>query len=141
MIRKPEELGMFLSKLNEPQKCAFVSLAKAFVKSDGVLLKSETEMLSLMKFEMGLDTNAEGAAGKVDELLAAFNTPSTQKAALFEIIGLGHSDSDYSCAESKFVSQMAKAFGICDTDLAWMENWVLRQTALVREADAFMREK
>lgn len=132
---------MFLTKLSEQQKSAFLGIAEVFVKSDGALMKSETDLLSLLKFEMGLEPNAKGAEGELKKLFAVFNTSSAQKAALFEIIGLGHSDSDYSCVECKFVRKMAKAFSICDTDLLWMENWVLRQTALVREADSFMGGK
>jgi hypothetical protein len=132
---------MFLHNLSQAQKEAFLSLARAFMETDTKVTGEEEQMLSLMKREMGLAPDAAGMAGSRSEWLALFDSRPSQAAVLLEIIGLGHADSEFSTAESAFVQEIADAFGIDHAELLAMENWVVRQVALAREAAAFFSEE
>ncbi len=129
---------MFLRTLNLEEKRAFLSLASRFIAADGRLDPKEEAMLAEMKQEMGIDQGWEGRAEA--QLLSSFKTRPSRIAALLELLGLAHSDSEYSAQESAFVARAAQAFGVEPLELATLENWILRQIALMREAHLFMEE-
>ena len=131
---------MFLSTLNIEQQQAFLGLARLFVEADGQLASQEKAMLEVMKAEMGLSEDIEFPTDNLPNLLKPFDSKPAKAAALLEIIGLGYSDNDFHPQESILVKSMAEDFNVSEDEILHMENWVLRQIMLVREATQFFEE-
>lgn len=124
---------MFVSTLSEPQKRTFITLAREFAHTDRHLSEVEESLLEALAAEAGL--SAKLPQEEVD--LAVFDSRRAKAAVILELIGIGQADSDYGPEENAFVRQLAARFDISDVELLAMENWVLRQIALTREAEKF----
>lgn len=131
---------MFLSTLNIEQQQAFLGLAHLFVGADGRLAPQEKAMLDVMKAEMSLPEDTEVPTDDLPNLLKPFDSKPAKVAALLEIIGLGYSDNDFHPQESVLVKSMAEGFNVPEDEILQMENWVLRQIMLAREATQFFEE-
>lgn len=127
---------MFLTALTEPQKRAFLALARDFVQVDQELSEQESSLLTALFAETRLPASA--IDGEAD--LSVFDSRRSQVAVILELIGIGHADSEYGPEEAAFVQGVAERLGVGETELLEMENWVLRQTALAREAEKFWTE-
>ena len=73
----------------------------------------------------------------MQELASAFQTRQSKVSALLELIGLGYADGEYRPIESALVGEISRALGFADDEVAGMESWVVRQTALLQEAAGF----
>ncbi len=131
---------MFLTEFTGPQKEAFLVLAKEVVWADEQLVPQEEALLSLMKREMELDSEAELPDIPWEETLPTFDSRRVRVSVLLELLGLALSDEDYHEKERALIETVAKSFDISGEDLQEMENWTVRQLALVREACTFMSE-
>lgn len=124
---------MFVENLVGSEKSAFLGLARKVVQADGVLAPREAQLLS----SFAAATEAEFAEGTVQELASAFQTRQSKVSALLELIGLGYADGEYRPIESALVGEISRALGFADDEVAGMESWVVRQTALLQEAAGF----
>lgn len=124
---------MFVENLVGPEKSAFLGLARKVVQADGVLSPREAQLLS----SFAAATGAEIADGTVQELAAEFQTRQSKVSALLELIGLGYADGEYRLIERTSIDEISRALGFDDNEVAAMESWVIRQTALLQEAAAF----
>lgn len=124
---------MFLYLLSPRQGTAFQRIAAKLIRADGISQASEMEAFAAMSREMGLPITPPESSEPSKEDFEVFDSRGVKIAALLELIGLGHSDSDYSSGESKIISEVADAFGISKAEVMVLENWVLRQYALLRE--------
>ena len=77
----------------------------------------------------------------IDSLAEVFTSQQSKAALLLELIGLAHADADYHSTEQSFVAQVANKLGIAKEMLEDMEAWVVRQLALVREAEQYMESQ
>jgi hypothetical protein len=128
---------MFLHYLSEPEKKAFLTLAKEFILVDGELSKEEEELVAVMKAEMGIqDGYPEGKISR-QELFKMFNGKKSQIAAIIEMQGLGYANMEYHVQEKAFVKEMADSFGLDEEELNSIDDWVVRQVALLYEANEF----
>lgn len=128
---------MFLYDLTENQKAAFLSLSKQLIGADERLAPDEATLLGLMKREMGFDGNPAFDKKNVTELLAEFDSRNAKVAVLLELMGVACSLGEYSRDQAPLIEEVASAFAISEEELLTMENWILRQMALNREAAGF----
>lgn len=147
---------MFLSELEPREKKSFIVLAERFMSQDGAKVDEESEFFTQMKTEMsrGFGLQFSGILGDPSgyiygdlgssttdaDLFAAFKGRKAKTIAMLELIGLGHADSSYCALEEEFINRMADAFGFSVEEVVEIENWVLRQLALVRDARTLMTE-
>lgn len=125
---------MFIEKLNDRQQGILLNLGKKLIAADGNIHDKETELLNVLRAQMSPSVQETASSN----LASDFQTQVSKAALLLEILGLAHADEDYHLDEKSFVSGLAKEVGLDSDTLADMESWVLRQFALVREAQQFL---
>jgi hypothetical protein len=131
---------MFLHYLNESEKKAFLTLAKEFILVDGELSHEEEHLMTIMKAEMGIENGYPDGQISRKELFRMFETRRSQIAAIIEMQGLGYANMEYHTQEKAFVHEMAESFGLTEDELAEIDDWVVRQVALLYEANEFWKE-
>ena len=125
---------MFIEKLNDRQQGILLDLGKKLIAADGNIHDKETELLNVLRAQMSPSVQETASSN----LASDFQTQESKAALLLEILGLAHADEEYHLDEKSFVSGLAKEVGLDSDTLADMESWVLRQFALVREAQQFL---
>ena len=128
---------MFLENLIGREKSAFLGLAQKVVQADGVLAPREAQLLASLEATVGEDV----AEGTVEDLAATFQTRQSKVSALLELMGLGFTDGEYHPAEGRLIKKISKVLGFTEDELVGMENWVVRQVALIEEAAGFWTEE
>jgi hypothetical protein len=129
---------MFLHTLNDRQLTAFLSLAKQFIAADDVLSGEEHNHLELMMAEAGWDFDQEVPDRPLDELVAELDSGPVRRAALLELVGVGHADSHFSPQENAFIQDLAERWGLRPLEIERIENWVTRQIELAQEAEEIL---
>jgi hypothetical protein len=126
---------MFLHILTLDQQTAFLALAKQFIAADEVLSGEEHNQLELAMAEVGWDFDEEVPEMSKEDIAKAFDTPSAQRVALLELIGIGLADQEFHPNENAFVCDMAQRWGIAEGTVPKLLSWVERQIALAREGE------
>ena len=132
---------MFLHHLSATEKKAFLTLAKEFILVDGELSPEEQNLIDIMKAEMGIHEGYPDGQISRDELFKLFTNRKSQIAALMEMQGLGYANMEYHVQEKAFVHEMADSFGVSEEELNQIDDWVVRQVALLYEANELMRDE
>jgi hypothetical protein len=127
---------MFLDRLDPHEQSAFLGLAAHLVHSDGVLADGERTLLAAIRASVGPGVTPQ--SGSVQTLAEAFRSHGSQRAVLLELMGLGYVDGDFDWREQAVVRDVADAMGVSPDELRLLENWTLRQVALLQEAEALM---
>ena len=119
---------MFLGRLSEKEKNAFLSLSVHASNSNGVFAEEEKMMIRGYCKEMEIpffDVEKTIPLDKVVELFKESEL-SIKKIVLLEILGLLYSDGVVDDSEKKFVNEYAKKIGLTKED-------VEKQTAAIKE--------
>lgn len=72
-----------------------------------------------------------------EDAINTFKCRRSRASALLELIGIAYCDTSYDPDEQELIQEIGLAFGFAKEDVLAMENWVLRQISLVREAEDF----
>lgn len=112
---------MFLSQLTEPEKAAFLALAREMVALNGVMA-AETEMMAAACREMGLAPDQPVFLDFADAC-RAFATDRARTIALMELMLLAKADGLVQAEESDLAKRVQAAFGLGDDVLAWSRRW------------------
>lgn len=129
---------MFLHTLTDDQQTAFLALAKQFIAADQTLSGEEHNQLELAMAETGWDFDEEVPEMTLEDIVPHFDTPTAQKVALLELIGIGHADQHFHPDENAFVLNVAGKWGIGEDTVRSLESWVQRQLALAQEAEELL---
>jgi len=132
---------MFLSLLEEHQKVPFLELAQMVIQADGKVAPEEAGLLEVMKKEMNVNALPVSSNRPLQEIARAFNTKRAKYVAAFELIGLGYADNEFVASEKDVLMNLFKHFNLPEADLVSIENWVVRQLAMVREAEKHWRDE
>jgi hypothetical protein len=132
---------MFLQYLSEKEKKAFLTLAKEFILVDGELSPEEEDLVRIMKAEMEIEEGYPEGQISRQELFKMFESRKSRIAAVMEMQGLGYANMEYHTQEKAFVQEMAESFEIPDEELAMIDDWVVRQVALLYEANEFWKDQ
>lgn len=131
---------MFLHYLTNNEKQSFLTLAKEFILVDGELSPEEESLVTIMKSEMGIEDGFPEGQHSKNDLFDMFTSKRSKIAALIEMQGLGYANMEYHTQEKAFINEMAAAFGVSDELLEEIDDWVVRQVALLYEANEFWEE-
>ncbi|MCF7922494.1 MAG: TerB family tellurite resistance protein [Candidatus Marinimicrobia bacterium] len=131
---------MFLAHLSVEQKRAFMVLAKRLMLADEDFAKEEKEILELMSIETGvpIPENIDGEETKI--LLELFPDKKSRVATMLEFIGIVYADSNVDPSEDQFISEVASAFQMTQSEIADYTSWITRQINLHKEAISFFDE-
>jgi len=66
-----------------------------------------------------------------------FKSKKSRTSALIEMEGLGYANMEYHVQEKAFINEMAESFGVTTEELDIIDEWVVRQVALLYEANEF----
>ena len=126
---------MFLGKLSEKEKNAFISLSVHASNSNGDFAEEEKMMIQEYCKEMGIPFFDANSAISMDEIIAVFQESDLpiKKIILLETLGLVYSDGVFDESEKGFISDFAKKIGLTEED-------VVKQTAAIKEYLAALKK-
>lgn len=129
---------MFLSSLNIAQKRALICLAHNVVVSDGELTVGERLQMEEMRREMGLPDDFEAHYLPIEGIEHIFDSRRSRVISLIALVRIGYADGAFEIEEQCLLSDLCRAFGVCEPDFGLIQNWVRRLIALEREAQSLM---
>jgi len=109
---------MFLAKLNDKEKRAFMSLAKALALADGIVVSQEEKFMNLYAKEMDLtDYDFNSDIDSVIKELADSATDEVKRIVILELVELANADGNFSGEEKDLVKKVIKAFGLNEKEI------------------------
>ena len=129
---------MFLTQLTDPEKRAFLKLARDLVALNGVV-PEETEMLAAACREMHVPPEA-GLALSFDEACRAFGTTRSKKIAVMELMMLAKADGLVQHDENALVTEVAQVFDLQGDAVAWSQRWAELVLELYRSGVRYLDE-
>ena len=129
---------MFLNMLDIDEKRAFTVLAEKIIEADGIVVGREAAALAALKAEMGVSGSGVDQRS-VEELARVFKDRRSKMAALLELLGLAHTDTNFDLGEQSLIASAAHEMGFSSEDIVAVEQWVQDHISLVRRAMAMMR--
>lgn len=133
---------MYLMKLENNEKFAFLKLAYYIANIDGELDLEEINVIEEYCAEMGLediDMDLEGF--NLQEVLKEIKSARSQKITLLELMVLIHSDDKFHKFESKVITDIAMAFNITQHQLDIYSQWGKMTSALFLQGELFIEEE
>ena len=105
---------MFLNRLSEEEKKAFISLSVHASKSNGIVEAAEVEMMQEYCNEMGILLVDFDDVMKLEDIIEVFAKANehVKKIVTLEILGLFYSDGVYDEDEKTFVKEYAQKIGV-----------------------------
>lgn len=129
---------MFLTQLTDPEKRAFLKLARDLVAIGGVVAE-EQEMLTAACREMHVQPEAGLALG-FDEACRAFATPRSKKIAVLELMMLAKADGLVQQEENALIGEVAARFGLTPEAVTWSRRWAELVLELYRSGVRYLDE-
>jgi len=131
---------MFLNRLNQEEKIAFLKLAKYVVSIDDKLYEKETYLIEQYCKEMNIE-NIDIKLSQIDikKIIKSIQEKETQRAILLELIALVLVDNNLDKKEYKFIKKISKKFGISKKILNIYIEWSKSILAIVREGELLLK--
>lgn len=130
---------MFIDRLTPEEQLPFLSVAFRLLAVDGVT-EDETAALSILTAQSSIGPAwSPDTSTPIADLLSAIKTPMSRRASMMELLGLAYADATFGPEERAFIKQAAELMSLSVTETAQMENWVVRQLNLAREAELLLR--
>lgn len=129
---------MFVSNLNNNQQEHLLALSKLLMSADGEVSDEEKTVIDTIKSQCNgelIEINDPFAT--LDE---AFNIKAEKSSLMLELLGVALADSNYHQSEKAFIQRVSEHLNIEQALLESMENWVVKQISLFKEASTFMEE-
>jgi len=136
MMVAVEYIGVrvFLIRLSQSQRVAFLSLAHDIVTSDSVTTVGEVTQLASIRRELGFLADETPELLRIEVAAEQIDSSSARLIAMIELIDLCYADRRISVLESGLISRLATLWRINDSVLQGLENWVHRHRQLIGEA-------
>lgn len=131
---------MFLSFLEDHQKIPFLELAQIVMHADGKVDPEEAGLMEIMKKETNIKDLPPMTGRPLQEIAEVFNTKKAKYVAAFELVGLAYVNNDFASSQKEVINELFKHLNISEADLAYIENWVVRQFAMVNEVEKYWRD-
>lgn len=126
---------MFLGRLNEAQRKAFLAIAIKLTGADGRLDPRERVMIEAMRHETGLWTETDLPKGDMEDIAKEFDTHESRVIALMESIAIALADEDLAKEEENILRELARIFDFTEEKATAIENWVMNFKKLSKEAE------
>ncbi len=126
---------MFLGKLDQLEKEAFVSLAVHAAGANGVVENEEYQMIEEYCQEMGIAFFDARNLKTMESVISTFSGSEMQhkKIVVLELIGLMYADTDYDDEERSFVKDFTEKIGVSPEDTKKMEEVLLKYIDMTKE--------
>ena len=134
---------MFLEKLSEHEKEAFLDLARATAKADGMVEDAEMDMIRRYCREMSMDEHKIYDVKTVDEAAEFFSKASSkvQNIVIVELLMLCSADKEEEKEEKKFISDLAGKIGISEETYGILKKDVKAYRSLVHDMKKHIKGK
>ena len=130
---------MYLMKLENNEKFAFLKLAYYIANIDGEFDLEEMNIIEEYCAEMGLeDVDMETENFDLKEVLDEIKSPKSQKITLLELMILVHSDDKLHKFEHKVIMDIAIAFNFTQRDIDIYSQWGKMASALFSQGELFI---
>ena len=107
---------MFLNRLKNEEKVAFLELAHYVARSDGSFSKDEKTTIETYCYEMQIDDiQYDEKNFELLKVLAIFENKMSQKVLLLELMALIYSDEKVASSEQKIIDTIVLSFGMNDS--------------------------
>lgn len=127
---------MFVQNLNSAQQSALIYSAKEVMNADGVMHKNQLFVLDLLQKQSNLDI--EERSFSLEEIGSLFTTNREKFSFLLELISVALSDGEWHEQENMLIKQFAHQLGVSDEQIATLKQWVEKQFAVYKEAEALL---
>jgi len=130
---------MFLNRLEDKEKKAFLKLAQYIIEINESEGEKEEEILLAYSNEMGIKVEEFTINDfKLEEILLVFQNNTSRKIALLEIMALIYADNQIDEKEEKFINNICKRFGISREQAKIYEEWTKAILALYNQGELFI---
>ena len=126
---------MFLKRLDQIEKEAFVSLAVLAAEANGVVADEEYQLLEEYCEEMGIAFFDARNVKPIEDVIKVFADSDDQhkKIAVLEIIGLMYADGEYDETEKAFVTKFADGIGVSHEVVKKSEEALVKYIDMTRD--------
>ena len=131
---------MFLMKLEENEKIAFMELARYIMEvniSDG---EKEKEILKAYAYEMNVDLHERFEFSNIEDLLKTFKSRKYKKIVLLEIMALIYADENIDEEEEKIIQLMCNELDIPRHEAKIYEEWTKAILSLYKQGELFLMD-
>ena len=129
---------MYLHKLNDDQKAAFLTLAQRLSMADGEDDFDEISALEDIRAQMNCQDNPNMSEVLGELPLAVFETPRDRGIAMMELLTIIYADGYLHEAEAQLIGEIAAAFDIDQDRLNTMAEWAMDALDLARGGDQLL---
>jgi tellurite resistance protein len=132
---------MFLRKLLETEKQAFLCLANLVMKADGVVDEREMEIINSLREEMNtpnlLSNLTEAESYKV---LASSKMP-VKRAVYMELLAIAKADGVFDPSEEKYIKNVLTQLGLSEVFAKNVQKWLDAYFKLLEKGASLARGK
>ena len=131
---------MFLNRLNEDEKKAFLNLAHYIARADEDFSEVEQSYIDSYCQEMQIDNIEfnEDEFSLVDTL-EVFATKEAQKIVLLEVAGLIYSDDILHSSEERIINIIAKKFNFDSAKLSLYKEWAKTMLSVTNQGELLLK--
>ena len=130
---------MFLNKLDENEKKAFLALALKIQNIDGQITSGEIRVIKEFCQEMNISSDLKEKYS-LEDIVNVFSKSSVyvKKAVIFEALGLAYADGKLDDKENEIISTIAKSIGLTEDVVEKLDEYILRYIVFVEEISEVM---
>ena len=130
---------MFLNRLNEVEKTAFLELAHYIARSNHNFSKQEKDIIEKYCMEMQMDNiDFDKSNFDLSTTLAKIDNKTSQKIVLLEIMALIYADNVIDEAEEMIIDQMIDSFRVNEAYKVIFASWSKSILNLYIQGEAFL---
>jgi len=130
---------MFLNRLRDEQKKAFLAIAIKLVGADGRLDPRERVIIETIRYEMGLFSETDLPGGDMERIARVFDTHDSRVIVLMEAIAIALADEDLAKEEENLLRELARIFDFTEEKATAIEAWVIKFRDTQKEAEALIK--
>jgi len=130
---------MFLNRLEENEKVAFLNLAHHIARSDGDFSEDEREIIDVYCMEMQIeDIDYNESRFSLSDTLDTIKSKENQKVVLLEIMALIYSDDILHIEEQRILNSIIKQYAISDALAIVYAQWSKSILAITNQGQALI---
>lgn len=116
---------MFLHRLNDAEKKAFIELAHLIANANGIMDEMEREMIHVYGREMGMEIQIEDLKSRsMNDIVTTFESDASRKVSFIEAIAIAFADGVYDADEMRLIDEMREAYGFTKEYYEEVKAWL-----------------
>ncbi|OAN55937.1 hypothetical protein A6A04_10250 [Paramagnetospirillum marisnigri] len=125
---------MFLQHLDAGQRRALVIFAYYVMAADNEVAPEELAIVAALEHELGLEGCIHPGEMLVEPLFSEFPDRRSRMAVMLKLYAVAHADRKIHPKERAMLDDYARRIGLTEAEVAALDQWGQRHTALVEEA-------